>query len=131
MQLYRAMLSVFVAVAIVFAPIATAWAGGANGKAAVMALTTSHAVDNAHLAAAASMEDCASMMKGASGMDDCPHCDKDKVCTPLCMAKCFQFLGLTQQSRPLARLMTALYLPATPAIPPNWSDQPQPPPPRT
>ena len=34
-------------------------------------------------------------------------------------------------SRPLARLMTALVLPATPANPPDWSDQPQPPPPRT
>ena len=131
MHLYRAMLCVFVAVAIVVAPVVAAWAGGATGMGVAMPHTASHAVEGEDSAAASSLDDCASMMKGAAGADDCPHCDKDKVCTQFCMAKCFQFLGLAQQSRPLARLMTALVLPATPANPPDWSDQPQPPPPRT
>lgn len=128
MHLYRAMLCVFVAVAIAFAPIVTAWAGGATGMGA--AHSGSQPGKGVDSVAASPMDDCASMMKGAADSDHCPHCDKDKACTQFCMAKCFQLLGLTQQSRPLARLMTALYMPTTPANPPDWSDQPQPPPPR-
>jgi hypothetical protein len=130
MPLYRAMLSVLVAVAIVFAPITAAWAGGAKGMGGAMAHTTSNLVESKD--AVSPMEDCASMMKVAAGTDDCPCCAKDKVCPPqFCMAKCFQFMGLFHQSRPVVRLVTAHYRSTTSAHPPDWSDQPQPPPPRT
>lgn len=129
LHLYRAILSALVAVAIVLAPTGAAWAGGAKMTAAAMAHTTSHLVGSE---AASPMEDCASMMKGAAGTADCPCCEKDKACSPqLCMAKCFQFQGLLQQSRPFVRLVTAVFRPTTSAHPPDWSDQPQPPPPRT
>ena len=132
MRLHRAILYALVAVAIVFAPMAAAWAGGAKGMSVAMAHTTSHAVEGEDSVAASPMEDCASMMKNAANADDCPCCDKDKACPPqLCMAKCFQLLGLAHQSPPVARLVTALLRPTPPAHPPDWSDQPQPPPPRT
>ena len=132
MRLYRAILSTLVAVAIVFAPMTAAWAGGAKGMGAAMAHTVADATEGEAGVAASPMEDCASMMKVAAGTDDCPCCDEDKACPPqLCMAKCFQFLGLVQQSRPIVRLVTTHYRPTTPAHPPDWLDQPQPPPPRT
>jgi len=132
LHLYRAILSALVAVAIVFAPMAAVWAGGAKGMGVAMAHTTSHAVEGEDSAAASPMEDCASMMKNAANADDCPCCNKDKACPPqLCMAKCFQILGLAQQSMSVAGLVTAQFRPSAPAHPPDWSDQPQPPPPRT
>ena len=132
MHLYRAMLSALIALAIVLAPMAAAWAGGAKGMGVAMAHTATDAAIGENSVAVSPMEDCASMMKVAAGTDDCPCCEKDKACPPqLCMAKCFQFLGLLQQSRPVARLVTAVFRPTTPAHPPDWSDQPQPPPPRT
>lgn len=132
MRLYRTILSVLVTVAIVVAPAASAWVGGTMG----MGMSMSHAVPHAEAGldsqGAAPMEDCASMMKAAGTSSDCPCCDKDKACQPqFCMAKCFQLLGLVQQSRPVARLVTTVPRPTTPAHPPDWSDQPQPPPPRT
>lgn len=132
MHLNRTMLSILVAVAIVFAPVASAWAVGAKGNGGLAAYTASHAVDGRDTAAAGTMEDCASMMKGAAGTADCPCCDEDKACPPqFCMAKCFQFLALAQHSQPIVHLVAALLRPTTPAHPPDWSDQPQPPPPRT
>lgn len=132
MRLHRAILSVLVAVAIVLAPMTAAWAGGVRGMGVAMAQTTSHAVESEESVAASQMEDCASMTKGAANADDCPCCDKDKACPPqFCTAKCFQLLGLAHQSPPVARLVKALFRPTTPEHPPDWSDQPQPPPPRT
>lgn len=133
MHLFRSMLSVLVAVAIVLAPLSAAWAGGAKGMGTTATVhPTSHSVEAKGSVAASPMEDCASMMKGAASTDDCPCCDKDKACPPqLCLAKCFQLLGLAQQSLPVARLATAQFRPTAPAHPPDWSDQPQPPPPRT
>ena len=117
MRRYRAILSTLVAVSIVFAPMTAAWAGSRKGMDVAMSQP---------------MEDCASMMKGAAGRAVCPCWDEDKACPPqFCIAKCFQFLGLAQQSRPVVRLVTAHYRPTTTAHPPDWSDQPQPPPPRT
>jgi hypothetical protein len=102
------------------------------GVGAVMSHTAAETVDGEDSVAAAPMEDCASMMKGAASTDDCPCCGHDKACPPqFCMAKCFQFLGIAQQSQAVARLVTALFRPTTPAHPPDWSDSPQPPPPRT
>jgi len=130
LHLYRTMLSALIAVAILFAPMTAAWAGGAKGKGAAMAHTPPHLVEGKDVAT--TMEDCASMMKGTASTDDCPCCDEDKSCPPqLCMAKCFQFLGLAQQLRPVVHLVTALLRPTAPAHPPDWSDQPQPPPPRS
>ncbi|PPD29747.1 MAG: hypothetical protein CTY20_05395 [Hyphomicrobium sp.] len=132
MSWFRRFLSALLSIAILVAPMAAAWAGGARGMGVVMSHTAADMVEGEDSAAAAPMEDCASMMKGMAGTDDCPCCDKDKVCPPqFCMAKCFQFLGLAQQSRPVARTVTALFTPTTAAHPPDWSDQPQPPPPRT
>ena len=132
LHLYRAILSVLVAVAIVLAPAASAWAGGARGMGLVMSHTAADTVEGEGSVTAAPMEDCASMMKGAAGTDDCPCCDKDKSCpSQFCMAKCFQFLGLAQQSVLVTGVVTALFRPTAPAHPPDWSDQPQPPPPRT
>ena len=132
MHLYRSILAALIAVAIVFAPMAAAWAGGARGTNGVMAHTAPHVVANEETAASGSMDDCASMMKDAAGAHDCACCDKDKACPPqFCMAKCFQFIGLAQQSRPVASLVAAVFRPTTPAHPPDWWDQPQPPPPRT
>lgn len=132
MHLYRSILAALIAVAIVFAPMAAAWAGGARGTDGVMVHTAPHVVANEDTVASGSMDDCASMMNVAAGTEDCPCCDEDKACPPqLCMAKCFQFLGLAQQSRPVVRLVTAVFRSTTPAHPPDWSDQPQPPPPRT
>lgn len=132
MRLHRAILFVLLAVAIVFAQMAAAWAGGAKGMGAAMGHTAAHATEGEAGVAVSPMEDCASMMKGAAGKADCPCCDEDKACPPqFCMAKCFQFLGLVHQSRPVARLVTAVFRPTTPEHPPDWSDQPQLPPPRT
>ena len=128
------MLSALVAVALVLAPMTAAWAGGAKGKGMAMVKIASHTVEGQDSVAASPIEDCASMMKVEAGTDDCACCDKDKnsACPPqFCMATCFQFLGLAQQSRPVVRLVTALFGPTTAAHPPDWSDQPQPPPPRT
>lgn len=126
------MISVLIAVAIVFAPMAAASMSDAAGMGVTMTHTTSHLAVGEDILAASPMEDCASMMKGAAGTDKCPCCDEDKACPPqLCMAKCFQLLGLVQQSRPVVRLVTAHYRPTTPEYPPDWADQPQPPPPRT
>jgi hypothetical protein len=133
LHLYRAMLSALVAVAVILAPMAAEWAArGAKGMGVAMAHTISHVVEGEDSAAASPKEDCASMMKGAASADECPCCDKDKTCPPqFCIAKCFQFLGLAHQSQPIVDLATALLRPSTAAHPPDRSDQPQPPPPRT
>lgn len=129
---WRAMISALVAVAIVLAPLAAAWAGGARETGVAMSHPAPLAGEGDDTAAAAPMEDCASMMKGASTADDCACCDEGKACPPqLCMAKCIQFFGLAQQSRAVAGLMVSLVWWTTSAHPPGWSDQPHPPPPRT
>ena len=128
----RAILSVLVAVAVLFAPMTAAWASDAQGMAMAMAHATAHAVGGEGSVSAAPMQDCASMTMGAVDMADCPCCDTDTGCTTqLCMAKCFQLVGLVQQSKSVARLTMALLRPIDPAHRSDWSDQPRPPPPRT
>lgn len=132
LPLYRAMISVLVAVAILLTPLAAAWAGGAKGVGVPMLHTVPHAVEHEGTSDVSGMEDCASMMKGKADADDCACCDKDRACPPqLCLAKCFQLVSLTEQSRSAARLVATQFRPTTPSRPPDWSDQPQPPPPRT
>jgi len=132
LSLFRSMLSVVVAVAIAFAPMATAWAGGAKVMGTAMPHMAHHAGEDEGSAAVAPMEDCALMLKGAANAVNCPCCDKDNACTPqFCMAKCFQLLGMAMQSGPVAALVLARLRPTVPARPPDWSAQPQPPPPRT
>ena len=127
----RAILSVLVVIAIVLAPLAAAWSDGAEAMSVAVTHTASHSVEGDDSGAAAPMEDCASMMKGAASPDDCLCCDKDKACPPeFCMAKCYQFLGLAQQSRPNVIQVAALFRPTELVHPPDWLEQPQPPPPR-
>ncbi len=132
MYQYRTMVSVFVAIAIAFAPMAAAWARAGIGSELAMPHAASHAVASEGTEAASPMEDCASMMTGAASTCDCPCCDDGKACSPqLCQAKCFKLHGLAQHSWRLARSATSLFRPTPPAHPPDWSDEPQPPPPRT
>lgn len=130
MHLNRSILSALVAAAFIIAPMTAAWAGGAKASGGAMPHTVAHAVEGAENGAASPIEDCASMMKGAANADVCPCCDKDMVSPQVCMAKCFQLLGLAQQQRPLARSVTLLPQPIAPPHLLDWSDQPQPPPPR-
>ncbi|MGE4129230.1 MAG: hypothetical protein AB7E80_13790, partial [Hyphomicrobiaceae bacterium] len=66
MRLHRAILSVLLAVAIVFAPMGAAWAGGAKGVDVAMSPTAAHTIEGENSVAVSPMEDCASMMKGAA-----------------------------------------------------------------
>lgn len=132
LPLLRTILSVLVAVAIVLAPMAGAWAGGATGSGVIIAHAASHSGDGVDAAVMDATEDCASTMKGEANPDSCPCCDADKACPPqLCMAKCFQLFGIAEQSASVVRLVTAMLRPSALAHPPDWADQPQPPPPRT
>lgn len=120
-----------VALAIIIAPIASAQAQlqvvKTSQTVTVVAETAEALLD---VATANAMDDCANMKRTGKGID-CLCCDTDKACPPqFCMANCFQFLGLVQQSGPVANAGTVMLRPAAPAHPPDWSDQPQPPPPR-
>ena len=136
MAILRHMFYALVAVAISLAPIVPALATLAKTSSAPGTISHAHAshmVDGGVDGGGATpMERCASMMKGAAGAHDCACCDKDKTCPhQFCMAKCFQFIGLVEQWPSVARLVTAMLRPTAPEHPPDWSDQPQPPPPRT
>lgn len=131
MFLLRYLLSAVVAVAIVFAPMASSLASIAVVAVETAASTHAHEDEPQGGAAAASLGDCASMMKGAPSADDCPCCGKDNACPPeFCFAKCFQFVGIAKQARTLSSLGLALLRPAVSEPLPDWSDQLQPPPPR-
>lgn len=128
----RNMISGLVVIAIALAPTLAAWASVPN--IASKAPLTAHvwAIDSSGPGFDGTMEDCASMMKAAGVAHDCPCCDEDKACPPeFCFTKCFQLLGLAQQALAVATVVTALLWPTGPARPPDWSDQPRPPPPRT
>jgi hypothetical protein len=129
---YRALLSVLVAVAIFLAPMTTAWAVVVQGMNSAKSEAVRHAEGGADSQGAAGMEDCAAMMQAAGGPSDCPCCDPEKACPPqLCVYKCSQFLAVAPQPQPTGQLIAVLLRPRTSAHPPDWSDQPQPPPPRT
>jgi hypothetical protein len=82
--------------------------------------------------AAEPMDDCASMIKGNSGDDNCPHCSKDKACPPeFCLTKCFQFFDVNRTAGALVRIKKTYLRQTQPELPPGWLEQPQPPPPRT
>lgn len=136
----RTMFSLIIAAAIAHAPFAPIWTGQATAMIAATKIaateTDGHghaAVHDAHPVGAVheSMDDCASMMGGAVA-PDCPYCGKDMACSPeFCLAKCFQFVGLALELQVLARHETYGFRPVAYAHPPDWSDPPRPPPPRT
>lgn len=136
MSMLRALVSVCLAVAIGFAPVASAWATAPAALDQPMAALNEAAVHQhaGQLAvgiAGTPMADCASTMTGdsTSGASDC--CDTDTACAPeACVAKCFQFVGLALPPRALAGLMRAQLRSTKPAPSPDWSQQPQPRPPR-
>lgn len=132
MPLLRTMISALVAIAIVLAPIVSAWATVEKSAGVQVTLAHGDAGEHGVASAAAPMEDCASMMKGASSTDDCRCCAKDKACPPeLCLTKCFQLFGIDRPVGALAHVgMVQLRL-SEPEPPPDWSEKPQPPPPRT
>lgn len=132
MPVLRTMFSALVAVAIVLAPVVSAWATVAKFAGAQVPLGHGDAGEHGMASAAASMEDCASMTKGASSTEDCPCCAEDKACPPeFCLTKCFQFLGIDRPVGALTHIGTAQLWPSAPEPPPDWSEKPQPPPPRT
>lgn len=70
--------------------------------------------------------------KGAPAKSDCPSCEKNPGCPPeLCLFKCVQMLDA--MVTPVALIQTFVALRLQPGVlncPPDWSDGPQPPPPR-
>ena len=132
MSLLRTMVSALVAAAIVFAPMASAWASVAGAAKEAGAIVHWEAAGHGSDFALAPTEDCASKVKSAAASDDTPCCNKDNVCPPeFCMAKCFHLYGLEQQSQLLTSLSRS-QLRSTKREPAfSWSDQPLPRPPRT
>lgn len=132
MPVLRSMLSALVAIAIVLAPIVSAWATVKKSTGAQVALENGDAAEHKMGFAATQMKDCASSMKGSSSTDDCPLCGNDKACPPeLCLAKCFQLFSIDRPVASLARFGSAQFRPTESKPPPDWSKKPQPPPPRT
>ena len=121
----RAVVVMLLSLTIIVAPMAPAWAALSAAGAASIG-------DHEMPVDAAGMDDCAAMMAGTAGADDCPCCATDNACPPaLCLAKCFQFMAIAMVPG-VPVLQTALQLhPAEPARPPDWSFRPQLPPPRT
>lgn len=132
LPLLRTIISGLVAVAIVFVPVVSAWAAVAKFAGEQVTLAHGDAGERGGAAAAASMEDCASMKKGASSTDDCPCCAADKACPPeFCLTKCFQLLAIDRLVGALPCFGTVQLRLSEPEPPPDWSKKPQPPPPRT
>ena len=72
------------------------------------------------------------MKKGASSTDDCPCCAADKACPPeFCLTKCFQLLTIDRLVGALTCFGTVQLRLSEPEPPFDWSEKPQPPPPRT
>ena len=71
MPLLRTMLSALVAIAIVLAPIVSAWAAVKKSPGAQVNLAHGDVAEHSMVSAATQMKDCASSMKGSSSTDDC------------------------------------------------------------
>lgn len=129
----RKFLSALLSVAMLVAPISAALARGTPRATAHETLAPAHASVNHGDAAVAvheAMHDCAGM-KGMAGDTDCPHCASDKACSPdVCLAKCFQMLGVVPQPGIGLKLAGLRFRPAEMVRPPDRSMRPQPPPPR-
>lgn len=113
MRLTRTLLSVLIALAVALGPVAAA-------KAA------------AHGSNTASMTDCdkaAKTMSTPAGDGCC--CDSKMGCpSSQCLLKCFKIVGAAPASQHLLHIRLAHVRPADPVRPPDWLDQPRPPPPR-
>lgn len=137
MPLLRALLTMIVAAAIVLAPTASDWATVVRGAAGPDTVVRMHdqipAGHGMSSPAGAAKVDCAATSKAPMTMPSgYSCCDEDKACSPgFCLAKCFQFVGMTQPPPVLEWPGDALLRPTEPARPPDRSYRPQPPPPRT
>ena len=128
----RAILVALIAVAIALAPIVSAWATVAKFSGVHFASAHGGASEHGISATEAPMEDCASMMTSASRTENVPCCAKDKGCPPeFCLTKCFQLFSIDRPIASLARFGSAQFRPSEPEPPPDWSEKPRPPPPRT
>ena len=128
----RNLLPMLIAVAIALAPMGAAWAGGAKGTSGTVRLEHGHLDDHGSGPTASPMEDCTSRMQGTSDADDGPCCANDPACpADICATACFQLVGIAQQPRLLGRLSTPQTWPVAMVHSPDWSDGPQPRPPRT
>jgi len=129
---FRTVLSALLSVAMLVAPMSAALARGTPRLNAHETQGPAQATvhDDAATSTHDVMHDCAGM-KGAAGDSDCPHCAKDKACSPdVCLAKCFQMLGLVPQPVVDFKLAGLRFRPAELIRPPDRSWRPQPPPPR-
>ena len=132
LTMFRTALSTLLTVALCLAPIAS------TDASVVKAIAHNVADHNAGYAqvgpnddgAVPAMEDCASKMKGQPSEDGCPFCSKDKACAPeFCLTKCFQFADVDRTNL-VPPFQKAHPRQIQPEVPPSWSEQPQPPPPR-
>lgn len=145
-RLVHTIIALLIAVTVAIAPLGQATASSRAGGVshAGQADTATDAAQRAM--AGMDMSDCEKMKhasggqrantgepgKDAPGKSDCPCCEKNPGCAPeLCLFKCFQLLGA--MPTPVALVQTFVSLRLMPAVldrPPDWSDGPQPPPPR-
>lgn len=126
----RKLVSALMSVALLIAPMSAALASGDAAGTLVPAHANVHETHGDGVTAA-SMHDCPGFT-GTAGDVDCPHCAKDKACSPtVCLAKCFQMLGLVLQPGVELRLAGLPSRPADIARPPDRTLRPQIPPPRT
>lgn len=128
----RIILSALLAVAIVLAPMMAAWTSAVKAMGPSIAVGHADANDLRDDGTAAPLiEDCASLIKGASATDGYPCSAKDKLCPPAsCMTCCFQFVGINQQCQTLGRLVASHTWPMTSTHPTDWSTRPPLPPPQ-
>lgn len=122
MFLLRTILALLITLSLAMVPIGAAMAQG----------KIRHEVP----AAAANMDECAKMMghmsDEADSKADCPCCDTKGACpSEYCLTKCFKVFRATLAPDAVRTLVTIFLRVDGPVRPPDWSDGPQPPPPRT
>jgi len=140
MHALRVMCAVSLAVAVAVTPIGSVSAArnpvvpaSTLLLAAVPAGCSEHEAAAALDAAAMSACDRMGMQSGAKvgGASSCPCCDTKSACPPeLCPFKFFKVVATLPQPGLSAPLSAARLLPSGVERPPDWSDKPQPPPPR-
>ena len=144
----RTIFAALIAVAVAVAPIGTAWrttpavavtphahtAEMSGDSAREVSTDVPEASASTESASHADMADCGSMRHRsgpAAGKTACPCCDSQSPCPPdHCFCKTFQMLAVLFEPATVSLRVAASLHPGEPERPPDWSDAPQPPPPR-
>lgn len=136
MKSFRAIVALLIGLAVAVSPVGAAWA--LNKATAALSQPAAVATDAVTASTTGGMTDCEKMMRAAgqpakTGADNgvCPCCDTKSACPPeRCFINCAKIFGMLSPPMIVAVLTSLRFQPDNPDRPPDWIENPQPPPPR-